>query len=87
MQLCRNKKGRGLRIAKVQSCKGPICLKKFEIQLRSPVIYMIYDFPLPKETQAQGPAGMEGLKEMPQFQKASLGGVISSCSCLLGRAS
>lgn len=50
MQLCRNKKGRGLFIPKVHCCEDPICLgKKFMV-----------DFPLPKETQARAQGWWKG---------------------------
>lgn len=55
MQLCRNKKGRGLFIPKVHCCRDPIRLgKKF-----------VVDFSLLKEPQARGPRAMERLREMP----------------------
>ena len=66
MQLCKNKKERGLFIPHSALLRGPH-LPKEEVMV---------DFPLPKETQAWGPGVMEELREMPQPQKACPGEVI-----------
>lgn len=82
MQLFKNKKGRGLFTPHSALLRRPH-LPREEVMV---------DFSLPKETQAWGPEVMEGLREMPQSQKASPGGVMGlspaswlgfarSCAC------
>lgn len=63
MQLCRNKKGRGLFIKRAL-LRGP----------HLPREEVVADCSLPERRPKHGM--MEGLREMPQSQKASPGGVM-----------